>query len=119
MDLFDASKKGLPLVAVTSEGGDRLIAELFRNPAAAGEVVFADTGWPSASSHPFHVLDGKVRETEEGWMVGDTVIRIAFEGEQLYLDWQEWQRYRASEGKAFDRDACWREIERDGILSPA
>lgn len=119
MDLFDAHKKGLPLVAETRQGGARLLAEIFTNPEMADELAVADAGWPTASGHPFHILEGKVRETEEGWTVGDTPIRLAFEGEQLHEDWKAWQAYRAADGKAFDREACWRAIERSGILVPA
>ncbi len=109
MDLFEASKQGVPLVVETGEGGDRLVAEIFPHRAGA---VFVDTGWPTSTLNPIHALEGRIQEDGDGWLVGDTRIRIAFEGEPLFTNWQAWQKYRAGDGKQFDRDRCRDEVDR-------
>jgi len=74
-------------------------------------MIFADLGWPTATSNPFHYVKGFAHETEDGWAIGNSKVRIAFEGEQLFADYNAWLQWRASEeGKPFDRQACWREI---------
>lgn len=121
MDLFEAHRKGLPLVAETEHGGARLIAEFFdlkaRMPVSG--IVFADTGWPNATSNPFHILEGEISEDDDGWLVGSVRIRIAAEGEPLYANWHAWLAYRAGEGKEFDRDRCLSEILRADLFEHA
>ena len=114
MDLLDAHAKGLPLVIETGEGGDRLAAEIFRT---AGGIAFADIGWPDATWNPYHLLDGDVRETDDGWRVGDTPVRIAFDGEQLFNDWADWNAWRGSDsGAKFDRERCLEELRLQGLV---
>lgn len=114
MNLFDAHAKGLPLVTCTEAGGERLAAELFR--LKKGGVVYADIGWPGATWHPFHAVEGEVRETEDGWAIGRSEVRFAFEGEQLFIDWQDWLAWRRTEsGSRYDRALCAEEIRRSGM----
>jgi hypothetical protein len=114
LGLFEARDRGFPLVIDTVEGGERLMAEFFR--LKSGGIVFADIGWPEASSHPFHVIRGKARETEDGWAVGEHPVRIAFAGEQLFADWKDWQAWRASpRGLAFDRQCCLKDMRAQGF----
>lgn len=109
MDLFEARDRKFPLVIDTIAGGERLMAEFFR--LKSGGIVFADIGWPEASSHPFHVIRGKPREIEDGWAIGEHAIRIAFSGEQFFVDWTDWLAWRASpRGRAFDRQRCLAEL---------
>ncbi len=113
MDLFEAHRKGFPLVAETEEGGARLLAEIFQIP---GGVAFADTGWPNATSHAFHVLRGQVKDDDSGWRIGSTLIRSAFYGERLQAEHVDWLVMKEVLGPRATRDACWAEIERSGIL---
>lgn len=105
----------------TGEGGERLMAEVFALSefGQSHGIVFADVGWPEATSHPFHIVPGRITEDEEGWRVGDRQVRIAFEGEQLNASWGLWQQWRSNAGKAFDRAACVEEIKLSGILDTA
>ncbi len=117
MDLFEAHAKGLPIVLETGEGGDRLAAEIFKTGRG---IVFADVGWPGATWHPFHAIEGELGEGKYDWKVGAVEIRIAFQGEELFDSWKEWQAWRSSgAGAAFGRDRAWAEIQRSGILEPA
>jgi len=113
LDLFEAFDKGMPLVIDVGGGNERLIAELFELP---GGIVFADIGWPVATWHPFHVVDGAI-SGDGPWQVGSNEIRVAFGGEQLFEDWQAWQRYRATdEGQRYTHELAWGEINLSGIL---
>lgn len=116
MELFNAFEKGLPLVIDVGGGNERLIAELFKQP---GGIAFADIGWPDATWHPFHVVDGEI-SGDGPWFVGGHEIRVAFEGEQLFEDWQNWQRYRATdEGQRYTHELARDEINRSGLLQAA
>lgn len=82
------------------DGNERLMAEIF--PHSAG-IVFADIGWPEATWHPFHLVEGEL--TGDGpWEIAGHEIRFAFDGEQLYADWARWLEYRRGEGSRFNRE---------------
>lgn len=118
MDLLKAHSEGLPLVIETGIGGARLMAEIFLLPDRPG-VVFVDIGWPASVSHAYHVVEGEVRETDEGWRIGDKRVRVAFPGERLYAEHQEWLRIVPALGDAGTRERCWADILQSGVLERA
>jgi hypothetical protein len=117
LDLFDAHRKGLPLVIDTGMGGERLMAEVFALSefGQGAGIVFADTGWPDPGSHPFHIIPGEITEDDDDWRVGDRPVRIAFEGEQLYESWQLWKQLASDS----DRAQCLGAIKHSGIMATA
>jgi hypothetical protein len=43
-----------------------------------------------------------------------TPVRFAFEGEQLFQDWTDWQAWRQSpEGRRYDRELCLKMVKAD------
>ena len=97
----------------------RVMAEVFEHPKG---IVFADIGWPTASWHPFHIIKGTLTRTERpgpGWTIGDSwVHRVADTLEpSISYEHRQWRRWRESaEGRKFDREACLREIQKDGMF---
>jgi hypothetical protein len=111
MTLFDAFNAGLPLAVEIAPDNQRPIAALFPHPRG---IVFADVGWPEATGHPFHVLEGAV--TGDGpWFVGTTRIREIDHGDPLAEAWNTWHAYRQSpEGAWATPERARQYMQRDG-----
>jgi hypothetical protein len=103
MDLKTAFERNLPLKIILSKNRARVIAEGF---VVKGGVFFWDIGWYESSSHPNHLVEGKI-SGEGPWKVGDKVIKELTEEEPLYVrDWMIWMTFRRTteEGKQANRD---------------
>lgn len=92
-------------------GGERLIAELFEHPRG---ILFADVGWPGATWHAFHVVEGDLVRTGD-WRVGQWPIRPVIEGEPLYEDWRAWRDSAA--GRGADRARAEASARADGLFN--
>ena len=107
------------LVIAVDDENWRVIAEIFEHPLG---IVFADIGWPEATWHPFHIIKGTLTQTEAsapGWTIGNSWIHRVADTYDSSIPYQhrEWRKYRDSpEGKKFDREACLREIQKDGMF---
>ena len=118
MELSEAIRRRIPLLIDHPIGGARPIAELFE---IDGGIAFADCGWARTSNNPFHAVMGRVEVREDDWLVGDGSIRVCTEADGgAWDDQQAWRAWRdTAEGKPYDRDRCWTEIQRSGALEPA
>jgi hypothetical protein len=115
VDLFEAHRSGMPLAIDTGPdaGGERLIAEIFAHPRG---ILFADIGWPNATAHPFHVIEGDLVRGGD-WRIGRWPIRPVIEGEPLYEQWLGWRDWRASDaGRGADAARAERLARSDGLF---
>src|SRR5215472_2966588 len=92
MTVFEAFDAGTPLAIEMAPDNVRPIAALFPHPRG---LIFADTGWPDATSHPFHVVKGEVHG-EGPWYIGAVRVREITHGDSLAEAWHTWQAYRQS-----------------------
>jgi hypothetical protein len=92
MTVFEAFDAGIPLGIEMAPDNHRAIAALFPHPQG---IIFADTGWPGATWHPFHVVEGKVHG-DGPWFVEEIRIREIDHGDPLAEAWNRWMAYRAS-----------------------
>jgi len=84
-----------PLVIEHPVGGTRLIAGMIETPEG---IAFADTGWQEAGRHPFHRVEGTIRDLGDGrWQVGRAVIRTVDLGERDLEHWDVWRSWRDEE----------------------
>lgn len=113
MDLFAAHASGQPLAIDHPDGGRRVLAEVFHHPQG---LVFADIGWPSASWHPFHLVEGAISDAGPPWAVGDAAVFIIGAGDPLFDEWAAWQRLRRGALRGSDRRAAARAARSDGLF---
>lgn len=113
MDPVRAHVGGMPLGVEHPLGGRRVIAELYRHPRG---LVFLDIGWPQASSHPAHLIEGQVPDEGPPWRVGEAEIFRISEADDLLEDWLAWRQLRKLELARFDRAAGARFARADGLL---
>lgn len=112
MDLIEISKTGEPLGIDLGEGNRRIMAELF---LAVGGIVFADIGWsdPLCSFNPFHYVKGRVSE-EDPWFIGDHEIFKITRDDDLYHQWECWERAKAGHGDS-SRAGAYKSIINGGL----
>lgn len=118
MSLNQATRSDMLLV-FEPEGENPDVGRPIAHAYVMGDaLVYADMGWHlDPPYHPFHVVRGKITGTGP-WRIGKSLIRKADHGDPLADFFNTWQeRQNKPETRDPDRDACWRAIEKSGILS--
>lgn len=97
-----------------------------RHPAAAFPhpegLIYLDIGWDTNDSgHPVHVLEGEVREAEDGdgWLIGDEwLVRKARteDDDDLWDDIEKWRVWRNEDGVRATPEAALKAAYSSGLM---